>query len=279
MNHHTIQKVIIILTLFTVPMASACGNSKLDEEIISALGDEHLDEIDDMPEIADAPKVVTTEEERLNIDEVIDNVETVAPAKEIEDIEESSDEESDFAIQLDALYKIYTFSLDGVNYTLPCKVQALLDAGFVFQYGHHPTDMLDPMSYLAEQLGDTEDSSAPNQRESIKVDIYNSTDHALPFSDCMIASIQIGSVSYDTGRPELPLKTSLGISLGDSMNIVREAYGTPEYESDTKLQYRFLGTNKELISLQGNGQDGMQFTFDENGTLRQMKLELVLFLD
>ena len=204
---------------------------------------------------------------------------TIAPASPVPSLEVyAPPEDTGSDVLLSELYEIYSFKLEGKTYTIPVQASELLNNGWYFQYGHDASTKLTAMSYTSERIGETSNSADPDQRNSFLVDLYNPTEEEIATSDGYVARVHYEKATDDRG--ELSFETSKGIKIGSTRDEVLSAYGNDTWtSSDTEISYKYLNDQDFSFTSNSNGKDKLTFRFDEDGKVKEIEMELVLFLD
>lgn len=155
--------------------------------------------------------------------------------------------------------EVYTFTMAGGEYALPCPVTAFTEAGWTPQYpertvvpgfnASNPTNIF----YL-------------NGDENVKVylDLLNPGDEEASWKRCTVVGV---TVEYGTAPA---FETSAGIALGSSIDDVEAAYGGSDYEVDRygTIGYHFLARlGDEYAGHRWYGESSDTLTFMVDTTL------------
>lgn len=164
--------------------------------------------------------------------EALDTTET-----ETETTVESSEEE------LDPVSHIYTFTLNGETYTLPCTVKELTENGWDLGSG-----TLDANTY-ARALGYYEGGS-----EYITFEVLNATEeNGVDLSELEIVGVKVTSAFTNVEGYEF--LTLDGLCPGMNIEDVVTLYGEPKSENDSYISYSFqeMYTLEDIGELRGLG--------------------------
>lgn len=150
---------------------------------------------------------------------------------------------------------IYTFTLNGDTYTLPCAVTEFTDNGWNFENG-----TLDANTY-ARVFGYYEDN-----QESITFEVANLTDEKdVELSKLMVVGVQVSQ--KNTVEDGYEFETTDGIIPGMTTDEIKKVYGEPKYEHETYMEYCFMERYEtEGIRSLGNmyaGEDAFTLYMDE----------------
>lgn len=135
---------------------------------------------------------------------------------------ETPDEETD------PVSRIYTFTLNGDTYTLPCKVTDLTENGWDLGSG-----TLDADSY-ARTIGYYKGGS-----EYVSFEVMNDTkEDGVDLSELIVVSVKVTQSFLDTEGYEF--ETADGICPGMTLDEIKELYGEPSSENSSYISYHFL---------------------------------------
>lgn len=123
---------------------------------------------------------------------------------------------------------IYTFTLNGDTYTLPCAVTEFTDNGWNFGNG-----TLDANTY-ARTFGYYEDA-----QENIVFEVANLTDEKdVDLNKLIVVGIQVSQDNIAEDGYEF--ETTDGIIPGMTTDEIKKVYGEPTYEHETYMEYCFM---------------------------------------
>lgn len=123
---------------------------------------------------------------------------------------------------------IYTFTLNGDTYTLPCAVTEFTDNGWNLENG-----TLDANTY-ARIFGYYEDA-----QESIVFEVANLTDEKdVDLNKLIVVGIQVSQDNIAEDGYEF--ETTDGIIPGMTTDEIKKVYGEPTYEHETYMEYCFM---------------------------------------
>lgn len=128
----------------------------------------------------------------------------------------------------DPLDHIYTFTLNGTTYTLPCPVTDFTDNDWNLGSG-----TLDANSY-ANTLGFYKDNS-----QNIVFQVANLTEEdKVDLNELTVVGITITQTAITEGGYEF--ETADGIVPGMTVDEIKALYGEPAHEHETYMSYRFF---------------------------------------
>ena len=140
-----------------------------------------------------------------------------------------TDESSVKAVEeeTDSVSHIYTFTLNGDTYTLPCKVTSFTENGWDLGNG-----TLDANTH-ARTIGYYEGGS-----EYVQFEVMNDTDeNGVDLSDLTVVGVSVTQSFADTEGYEF--ETADGICPGMTIDEIKEIYDEPSSENSSYISYHF----------------------------------------
>ena len=129
--------------------------------------------------------------------------------------------------ETDPVSHIYTFTLNGDTYTLPCKVTDFTDNGWDLGSG-----TLDASTY-ARTTGFYKGGS-----EYVIFEVLNDTEeNSVDLSELTVVAAEVTQNFMDVEGYEF--ETADGIHLGMTIDEIKEIYGEPSSENTSYICYRF----------------------------------------
>lgn len=129
------------------------------------------------------------------------------------------------------LAKIYTFTLDGKEFSLPCSISDFQEIGWDFTYSND-MDVKIP--------GKTTDGAWFTNNDDSDSEIYlyfiNATGDAHEMKDCRVIGIEITEGYFEN----VDFSTADGITIGSSREDVDTIYGVPEDADEDYYLYEFF---------------------------------------
>ncbi len=125
----------------------------------------------------------------------------------------------------------FTFILDGATYRLPCDLKDFTDNGWVLEEDADLEEKIpgdDDVEFYLEKKGD----------KQISVFFYNPTGNVKEAADCRIGAIEVEK------RSNVEFEIAKGITLNSTVSDVKDAFGTPDYESDSGNDYTSISYYK-----------------------------------
>ena len=159
--------------------------------------------------------------------------------------------------ELDPVSQIYTFTLNGDTYTLPCTVAELTENGWNLGSGS-----LDANTY-ARAMGCYEDGT-----ETVIFEVANVTEEdGVDLSELVVVGVKVEQKFLEVEGYEF--ETFDGVKPGMKVDEVRELYGEPSFEHETYWKYcfqdRYTPDSGELrgFGLAYLGEDGFTVNMEE----------------
>lgn len=129
--------------------------------------------------------------------------------------------------ETDPVSRIYTFTLNGDTYTLPCKVTDLTENGWDLGSG-----TLDANTY-ARTIGFYKGGSEP-----VTFEVMNDTEeNDVDLEELTVVAVKVTQSFVDT--EEYEFETADGIHPGMTIDEIKELYGEPSTESSSYISYHF----------------------------------------
>ena len=175
----------------------------------------------------------------------------------------SNNDEYDYRYLSDAeIDDVYTFTLEGTQYTLPFDAQKLVDSGWSCN-----EELVIPAQWYMSPASEVQFTYKGDNTKTVYLQFLNDTDEAKDWKDCKVVGITVRGVDTSTYKTTTQITTSKGITLGSKMSDIQEAYGASDNDPDRFgcIGYNWMQRNDP--TLQGNrwyGQqaDSLVFTVD-----------------
>ncbi len=173
----------------------------------------------------------------------------------IEAVSETSDNDSYDALVLsdEEISEVYSFVLEGEEYTLPCEAQVFADAGW------SPNEDLTvaAQQYSSAPIAGGGFSLNSDEGKTIGLQLVNTGDEEASWADCLVVGITVegDSVSFSTSK---------GLCVGDEFSKIQEAYGASSYDVDRygTIGFHFsAAANSEMSGARWYGQEVDTLTF------------------
>lgn len=137
--------------------------------------------------------------------------------------------------------QIYTFTLAGKTYTLPCKASEFVDAGWT-----SVRDQSVPASFCSKAAIGNGYALGGDLSKQIGLNVLNTSSTEAAWGDCIVVGILVDSNS------NVDFSTAAGIAVGDSYQKVQQAYGATSYAIDEFGTMGFHFTEASDSSKEGN---------------------------
>ena len=172
------------------------------------------------------------------------------------------------AAEMDPVSRIYTFTLNGDTYTLPCKVTDFTENGWNLGSG-----TLDANTY-ARTIGYHKGGS-----EYVAFEVLNDTEEdGVEMANLKVVSVKVTQSFVDVEGNEFV--TADGLRLGMTLDEVKALYGEPTSENASYISYHFQN-RYETDGLRGlgdayAGEDSL-YAYTEEGSDIVNRIDLQYF--
>ena len=185
-----------------------------------------------------------------------------------ESTSDETTEVSEDVAELDPVSRIYTFTLNGVTYTLPCQVTDFTENGWNLGSG-----TLDANTY-ARTIGFHNGGS-----EYVTFEVMNDTEEdGVELANLKVVSVKVTQSFVDVDGNEFV--TADGLHLGMTLDEVKELYGVPSSEKSSYIGYHFQD-RYETDGLRGLGDayvgEDSLYAYTEEGSDIVIRIELQYF--
>lgn len=172
------------------------------------------------------------------------------------------------AAEMDPVSLIYTFTLNGDTYTLPCKVTDFTENGWDLGGG-----TLDANTY-ARTIGFHNGGS-----EYVSFEVMNDTEEdGVELANLKVVSVKVTQSFVDVDGNEF--ETLDGLHLGMTLDEVKALYGEPSTEKSSYLAYHFQDqVDTEALRGLGDvyvGEDSL-YVYTEEGSDIVTRIDLQFF--
>ena len=117
--------------------------------------------------------------------------------------------------------QIYTFTLNGKTYTLPCKASELADAGWAPVRDTTVAAKFCSKASIGNGYALNGDTS-----KQVGLNVLNTTDSEANWQDCTVVGVLVD------GNSNVDFATAAGIKVGSTYGEVQKAYGATSYDYD-----------------------------------------------
>ncbi len=189
-----------------------------------------------------------------------------------------NDEYETIVFSAEEIEEIYTFTLEGVTYTLPCAASEFAAAGWA------PKETLEEMTVAAKHYKSSPVADGGYYLEgcdaNIGLHLVNTSNKEKNWTECMVVGITVLGTDYD-------FELSTGIRVGDTWDVIQAAYGASSYDVDRygNIGYNFgirLDESLEGYNWYGEAYDTLTFlsntktlyaSWDEENIIDTIRLE------
>lgn len=153
---------------------------------------------------------------------------------------------------------IYTFTLEGKTYTLPCAASEFVDAGWTTA-----KDVTVAANHYASAPGNAMLTLGDDADTYIGLQLVNTTDAEASWDACTVVGITVEGNSAAAAE----FTTKDGVKIGDTFEAVQKAYGASNYDTDRfgTIGYHFAVRSDERLDgtrWYGQSIDTLSFTAD-----------------
>ena len=209
---------------------------------------------DDDKEIAVASTTATTEDL-----DAVNNASTESTTTD-EDVTLGSSTEASTATTTVSDDNLFSFTIDGQNYSLPVKVEDFMSKGWQYNEDSDATKKLSSgqTDYLDVLYKD--DTS-----HRVSIEVTNFSLNAMEVKDCYISSVSLYDFTFDKMGIEVTTHGGSVVLGKTTIDEIKQIYGEPDYTSDSSSSYTHISYYLNHDSSNYNSSLSFMFEDDKPG--------------